>query len=61
MTRRITRRLALVLTVSLFGHLGAISTSAQVAVVDPINIARAIITASELASVYEQQQRLYAI
>jgi len=39
----------------------ASKASAQVAVVDPINIAQAIITASELASVYEQQQKLYAI
>jgi hypothetical protein len=60
MTSRI-RRLAIVIIICVGTHVGATSASAQVAVIDPINIARAIITASELAAVYEQQQRLYAI
>jgi hypothetical protein len=55
-------RLASVLLVTaVLCHAGASPASAQVAVVDPINIARAVITASQLAAVYEQQQKLNAI
>jgi hypothetical protein len=38
--------------------LPARQAAAQVAVIDPVNIARAVITASELARIYEQQRRL---
>jgi hypothetical protein len=61
MNLRLTRLTSIVLLAAVLAHVSPPPVLAQVAVIDPINIARAVITATQLAAVYEQQQRLYAI